>query len=216
MVSVPSSLAGFCMRVPSLHALVFIQKTFVTCSCCFFLGMVREKLGRWEGRLRGRRMVCKVQKYRTLLFIKNKDHHKFKASKWNCKSKQQTSLSIQGLEAQVKPHETQVQSAQVLWGFAWAYKFHRSLMLWCQNDLDRNYSLFNCSVAVMTQYYVISVGTKSMESFSGNPIVAHRKWEKLNNHQFLQLPPLVFFFPLAVDLVLLVTLQSCLRRPSYQ
>ena len=24
---------------------VFIQKTFVTCSCCFFLGIVREKRG---------------------------------------------------------------------------------------------------------------------------------------------------------------------------
>ena len=34
-------------------------------------------------------MVCEVQKYRTLLFQRTKDQ-KFKASKWNCKSKQQT------------------------------------------------------------------------------------------------------------------------------
>ena len=44
------------------------------------------------------------------------------------------------------------------------------------------------TVAVMTQYYVISVGMESMESFSGNPIVVHRE---LNNHHFLRLPPLV-------------------------
>ena len=42
-------LFGWFLRVPSLHALVFIWKTFVTCSCCFcycFLEVVREKRGR--------------------------------------------------------------------------------------------------------------------------------------------------------------------------
>jgi len=31
----PSNLVGF-FRVPSLHALVFIQKTFCDLSCCFY------------------------------------------------------------------------------------------------------------------------------------------------------------------------------------
>ena len=33
-----------------------------------------------------------------------------------------------------------------------------------------------------------------MESFSVKPIVVHMEWEELNNHQFLQLPPLVWEF----------------------
>ena len=62
VVSSPSSLVGF-LRVPSLHVLVFIQKTFfVTCSCFFFVSFV----------FRGRCMICNVQKDRTLLFTKNK------------------------------------------------------------------------------------------------------------------------------------------------
>ena len=47
MVSFPSSLVGFII-VPSLHALVFIQKTFCDLFLLgfflyYFLGMVREK-----------------------------------------------------------------------------------------------------------------------------------------------------------------------------
>ena len=62
----------------------------------------------------------------------------------------------------------------------------------------------------MTQYYVTSVGTKSMESFSVNPIVVHMEWEELNNYQFLWLPPLVWWFlnEATVDLVLLDALEQ--------
>ena len=40
--------------------------------CFVFLGLVRKREERWEGRPRGRSMVCKVWKYRALLFTKNK------------------------------------------------------------------------------------------------------------------------------------------------
>ena len=44
------------------------ENFFVTCSCCFFVAA----LGVGEGRPRGRCMICQVQKYRTLLFTKNR------------------------------------------------------------------------------------------------------------------------------------------------
>ena len=46
------------LSVPSLHVLVLFRKLFVTYSCCFIRNGKREK--RWEGRPRGRCMVCKV------------------------------------------------------------------------------------------------------------------------------------------------------------
>ena len=49
-----SHLVGWFLRVPSLHALVFIQKTFCDLfrffPLYFCLGMVREKRGRWGGK----------------------------------------------------------------------------------------------------------------------------------------------------------------------
>ena len=85
---------GWFLRVPSPRVLVFIQKTFcdlfLMFVCLFlyfflsffrsfflsflsylfiyiylfiYLGIVKEE--RWEGRLRGKYMLCKVQKYRT-------------------------------------------------------------------------------------------------------------------------------------------------------
>ena len=47
-------------------------------------------------------------------------------------------------------------------------------------------------VCFMTQYYVVSVGTKSVESFPVNPIWS--ELEEVNNHQFLHPPPLVWEF----------------------
>ena len=62
----------------------------------------------------------------------------------------------------------------------------------------------------MTRCFVTFVGTKSTESFSVNPIVVHKEREKLNNHQFLQLPPLVqgFMNEATVYLVVPVTLDQ--------
>ena len=37
-----------------------VENFFATCFCCFFLGMVRKREERWEGRPRGRCMVCKI------------------------------------------------------------------------------------------------------------------------------------------------------------
>jgi len=54
---------GWFLRFPSLHALVFLQKLFVTCFCCifssYFVLLFRngKREERWEGRPRGR---CKV------------------------------------------------------------------------------------------------------------------------------------------------------------
>ena len=45
---------------------------FVTCSCCYFFRNGKPREERWEGSLRGRCMVCKIQKYRILVYIKNK------------------------------------------------------------------------------------------------------------------------------------------------
>ena len=53
------------------------EKLFVTCSCWVFFYVLffgngkREE--RWEGRPRRRCVVCKVRKYRALLFTKNKE-----------------------------------------------------------------------------------------------------------------------------------------------
>ena len=43
-----SHLVWLVLRVESLHALVFIQKTFVTCFCYFFVLLFRK--GKREGR----------------------------------------------------------------------------------------------------------------------------------------------------------------------
>ena len=65
---------GWFLRVPSLHMLVLVRKMFLrifpVILLLFFSNGKREE--KWEGRLRERRMVCKVQKYRTLLSTKNK------------------------------------------------------------------------------------------------------------------------------------------------
>ena len=44
-------------------------------------------------------------------------------------------------------------------------------MLWCQTNLG--YRLL--TIIQLMQYYVTSVGTKSMESFSVNQLVVHMK-----------------------------------------
>ena len=77
----------------SMWVFFFIQKTFLCLfpACFVFIGMVREE--RWEGRLRERCAVCKVQKYRTLLFTKNKGSSYIQSFKLKLKSKKQTSLS---------------------------------------------------------------------------------------------------------------------------
>ena len=69
-------LFGWCLRVPSLHALVFIQKTFfVTCSCCFvFLIVKRREVGK-EGE--GNAWSVKYQSIE-LWYSQTKNHHKFK------------------------------------------------------------------------------------------------------------------------------------------
>ena len=60
--SVVPILFGWFLRVAFLHAHVFIRKTFLWLVSVFFfncfLEIVREE--RWEGRPRGRCMVCKV------------------------------------------------------------------------------------------------------------------------------------------------------------
>ena len=131
-------------------------------------------------------------KYKSIKFCcsqRTKIHHKFKASKWNSKSKQ---LYLQGLEAQVKPHKLKCKPQ----GFYEAYKFHRS-----PNAMDLDY-LYNylpsnccCNDSILCDLR----GDKVYGVFSGNPIVVHREWEKLNNHQVC-----VFFHKATVDLVLLV------------
>ena len=106
MVSFPSSL------VPSLHALVFIQKTFfVTCSCdLFMLVLLLLLLLYRNGKREGEdvwsikfdnvhiqlRIIIKlpVNPNITLFFY-----------------------LYGGLEAQAKPHKSVVQSTWVLWGF---------------------------------------------------------------------------------------------------
>ena len=45
-------------------------------------------------------------------------------------------------------------------------------MLWCQTNLG--YRLL--TIIQLMQYYVTSVGTKSMESFLVNQLVVHMKW----------------------------------------
>ena len=66
-------LFGWFLIVPSLHALVFIQKTFfVTCLCSFlglFLEMVREKRG---GEIEDAHSV----KYEGIELCCSKNHHK--------------------------------------------------------------------------------------------------------------------------------------------
>ena len=54
-------------------------------------------------------------KHRTVLFTKNKNHHKFKCF--------QVNFSVHGLEAQAKPHKTQVQFHEALHA---GLKSHRS------------------------------------------------------------------------------------------
>ena len=64
----------------------------------------------------------------------------------------------------------------------------------------------------MNQYYIYvrSVGMKSAESYSVNPIVVHMIGQELNNCQFLWLPPLVqkFMNEATIDLVLLAAIQQ--------
>ena len=61
VLSFPFCLAGFEGSIPICGC---SENIFVTCSCYFFRnGKPREE--RWEGRLRGRCMVCKIQKFRT-------------------------------------------------------------------------------------------------------------------------------------------------------
>ena len=61
----------------------------------------------------------------------------------------------------------------------------------------------------MTQYYVTSVGTKSVEGFSVNLIVVHIKWEELNYKFCSGLPQVRGFLNEAtVDLEILATLEQ--------
>ena len=58
--------------------------------------------------------------------------------------------------------------------------------------------------------YMSSVGMKSAESFSVNPIVVHMIGQELNNCQFLRLPSLVrkFMNEATIDLVPLAAIQQ--------
>ena len=62
----------------------------------------------------------------------------------------------------------------------------------CQTNLDYSYSLSNC--AVMTSYDSILCDLcrdKVYGEVLGEPkLLVHVNWEELNNHQFLQPPPL--------------------------
>ena len=65
VVSFPSSLIGFLGFHPYMHS-----EKFSVMFLCFSLFRNGKREERWEGKLRGGCMVCKVRKYRTLLLMK--------------------------------------------------------------------------------------------------------------------------------------------------
>jgi len=59
---------GFIPTCACFHS----ENFFATCFCCFLFLRDGKEEERWNGNPEGRCMVCKVRKYRTLLFTMNK------------------------------------------------------------------------------------------------------------------------------------------------
>ena len=73
-----------------LHVLVFVQKTYTWLVPVVFFFRNGKKEERWEGRLGGRCVVCKVWMHTNLLLTRTKSYWKY--FQVNCKSNHQTSL----------------------------------------------------------------------------------------------------------------------------
>ena len=88
---IDSHLVWLVFRLPSLHVLVFLQKTFLWLVSVAFFFVLSFRNGkreeRWEGRSRGRCMV-NFFVYIQLRIVINSN-----VSKWNCKSIHHTFLS---------------------------------------------------------------------------------------------------------------------------
>ena len=81
------------------------ENFFVTCSCCFFFCLWFFKSSKREERqARERCMVCRVCTIELCCSQRTKNHHKFKCFQVKF------FFPLRSLEAQAKPHKTQVQS----------------------------------------------------------------------------------------------------------